>query len=112
MKNNLILIVSLLVVGFFAYSYLNKTDVSTSYLAQDVSTTDSSEARYIYNLSQKIKPLELKDDIFRNDVFNALRDNTVDFPQQTSGRINPFAPLGADGSTQGPSTSSPVNIRY
>ncbi len=112
MKNNIILIVSLLVVGFFAYSYLNKTDTSTSYLAQDVSTTDSSEARYIYNLSQKIKPLELKDDIFKNDIFNSLRDNTVDFPRQASGRNNPFAPVGTDGSTQGSATSSSVNIRY
>lgn len=111
MKNNIILIVSVAIVGIFAYSYLNKTDTSTSYLAQDTATTDSTEARYVYNLSQKIKPLELKDDIFKSEVFLNLRDNTVDFPRQAAGRNNPFAPLGSDTLSPTQSTSSSLNTR-
>lgn len=111
MKNNIILIISVVVVGIFAYSYLNKTDISTSYLAQDINTTDSTEARYIYNLSQKIKPLELKDDIFKSETFLNLRDNTVDFPRQASGRNNPFAPVGSDTLAPAQSTSSSLNTR-
>lgn len=106
MKNNILIIILVIIIGGVAYSYLGQSDTSTSLLASDARTSDSEEARYIYNLARKIEQISLDDSILQDPVFRSLIDNTVSFPQQASGRNNPFAPVGTDGQTSQTSTTS------
>lgn len=108
MKNNIITIVLVIMVGMVAFWYLNKTDSTVGYLTADVKTTDSTDAKYIYSMLQKMAQVTLDDTIFANPIFKNLKDNTVSFSPQASGRTNPFAPIGTDSSIGVQSTSSPV----
>ena len=96
MKNNIITIILIVVIGMVAFWYLTKTDTSTSYLATDVKTTDSVDAKYIYNILQQMAQVNLDDSIFEDLTFQNLKDNTVSFSPQEAGRDNPFAPVGND----------------
>lgn len=90
-----------------AFWYLNKTDSPTTYLTADVKTTDSVDAKYIYNILQKMAQVNLDDSIFSNITFQNLKDNTVSFSPQPAGRNNPFAPVGVDAfiTSQGSASS-------
>jgi hypothetical protein len=109
MRNNIITIVLVIVVGMVAVWYLTKTDNTENYLTADVQTTDSTDAKYIYNILQQMAQVTLDDSIFSNTTFQSLKDNTVSFTPQLSGRNNPFAPIGTDsnisGQTSQPSTT-------
>jgi hypothetical protein len=106
MKNNIITIVLVIMVGIVAFWYLNKTDSTTAYLAADVKTTDSVDAKYIYTILQKMAQVTLDDSIFSNSVFKSLKDNTAFFSPQPSGRNNPFSPIGTDSTFAGQSTTT------
>ena len=106
MKNNIITIVLIIAIGMVAFWYLTKTDTSTSYLATDAKTTNSTDAKYIYTILQKMAQVTLDDSIFSNPSFQNLKDNTVLFSPQASGRSNPFAPVGLDSGITGQSTST------
>jgi hypothetical protein len=93
-------------IGLVAFWYLTKTDTSTAYLVADVKTTDTTDATYIYNILQQMAKVNLDDSIFSNQIFQGLKDNTVSFSPQASGRNNPFAPIGSDSGITGQSTSS------
>ena len=103
MKNNIIILILVIGIGLVAFWYLTKTDTSTAYLVADVNTTD---ATYIYNILQQMAKVNLDDSIFSNQIFQGLKDNTVSFSPQASGRNNPFAPIGSDSGITGQSTSS------
>ncbi len=102
MKNNIITIILIIAVGMVVFWYLgkNNTDMSSS-LSADVRTTDSTDAKYIYNILQQMAQVSLDDSIFANPVFQNLKDNTVSFSPQSAGRNNPFAPVGADSNIGG-----------
>jgi hypothetical protein len=116
MKNSIIVIILIVAIGMVAYWYLGQTNDSTAYLTADVKTTDSVDAKYIYSILQQMARVNLDDSIFSNTLFQNLKDNTVSFPQQLSGRNNPFAPVGIyeniSGQTNGSSvTPSSLNIQ-
>ena len=107
MKNNIITIILVIVIGMVAFWYLTKTDNTTAYLVTDIKTTDSVDAKYIYNILQQMAQVNLDDSIFSNHVFQNLKDNTVSFSPQSSGRNNPFAPVGTDlGGVQSATSTS------
>ncbi len=106
MKNNIVTIILIIFVGMIAFWYLNKTDDTTAYLSTDVNTTDSVDAKYIYNILQQMAKVNLDDSIFSNTVFQNLKDNTAFFSPQASGRNNPFAPVGTDLDILGQTTKS------
>ena len=106
MKNNIITIILVILIGMVAFWYLTKTDNSTAYLATDVKTTDSVDAKYIYNILQQMAQVNLDDSLFSSLTFQNLKDNTVSFSPQPSGRNNPFAPVGADLNITGQGTQS------
>lgn len=101
MKNNIVIIILVIGIGMIAYWYLGKTDNSTAYLSTDAKTTDSVDAKYIYTILQKMARVNLDDSIFSSNTFKNLKDNTVSFPQQISGRNNPFSPIGTDSDISG-----------
>jgi phosphomevalonate kinase len=115
MKNNIITIILVVVIGMVAFWYLTKTDNTASSLITDVKTTDSTDAKYIYTILQQMAQVTLDDSIFANPVFQNLKDNTVSFSPQASGRNNPFAPVGTDSNVAGQTTSTTsipsLNIR-
>jgi len=96
MKNKIITLILVILIGMVAFWYLTKTDTTGSSLATDTKTSDSVDAKYIYNILQKMSQVNLDDSIFSNISFQNLKDNTVSLPSQLSGRNNPFAPIGAD----------------
>ncbi len=112
MKNNIIIIITVILIGLIGFWYMTKTDSSTSYLTSDVKTTDSVDAKYIYTILQKMDQVTLDDSIFLSPAFQNLKDNTVSFSPQTAGRSNPFAPVGADlGTASQGSVSAPAIVR-
>ncbi len=79
-----------------AVFYLNtKNDTNASFSTQG-QTSQSPDAQYIYSILSKMNEVKIKDSIFKDPVFTSLKDNTVTFSAQTSGRSNPFAPFGND----------------
>lgn len=112
MKNIIITIslVTVIVIGITMYFF--PSDSSLPVLSVDTKTTNSSEARYIYTILKKMEKVSLDDSIFENNVFKSLKDNTVTFSPQESGRINPFAPIGSDFgfTTQGLRTSTSTSL--
>ena len=109
MRNNIITVVLIIIIGVVAFWYLTKTDNSTAYLAADAKTSDSVDAKYVYNILQQMAKVSLDDAIFSNLTFQNLKDNTATFPTQAAGRNNPFAPVGSDLTVgiQTQSTTSP-----
>ena|ERR1035437_5100549 len=107
MKNNIITIILIVIVGMVAFWYINKNPNDTgSTLITNAQTTDSLDAKYIYNMLQQMDKVTLDDKIFVNPVFKNLQDNTRDFPAQASGRNNPFSPTGSDLNISGQTTQS------
>lgn len=108
MKNNIVTIILVILIGMVAFWYLTKpADTTTSYLSADVKTTNSADAKYIYTILQQMAQVNLDDSIFTNPTFQNLKDNTAFFSPQVSGRNNPFAPVGTDGQ----STQSTTSLR-
>ena len=104
---NIIIIIVLLGVAFFAFNYLSGSSAaSTGSLSADTSSSNSNDAQYIYTLLQKMQQVKLDDSIFSNSVFQGLKDNTVIFAPQAAGRNNPFSPIGSDLLGANPSTTT------
>src|SRR3989338_2080820 len=56
-----------------------------------------------------VNNIELEDSVLSNPVWNYLFDFSVDLePEGEAGRINPFAPIGSDGSILPAEQSSKV----
>ena len=108
-KNILVLVIVILaiMVGFW-YLAGNGAASSDSSLSANTSNANSTDAQYIYSLLQEMGQVKLDDAIFSNQIFTGLKDNTVSFSPQASGRPNPFAPVGNDGS---PISTTSVNIK-
>jgi len=107
MKKNAVIIISIVVILLVAYMYFNQSSApSASYLVSNNPSTDSADAKYIYNILQQMAKVTLNDSIFSDPVFQSLKDNTVSFPAQAAGRSNPFAPVGSISAPTNQSTTS------
>ena len=100
MKNGILSIILIVIVGMVAFYYLSKEDDANLYLTAQTNSPESIDARYIYDLLQKMGQVSLDDSIFTNSAFRNLKDNTVSFSPQASGRPNPFSPVGTDAGTE------------
>ncbi|MFA5652139.1 MAG: hypothetical protein WC933_02140 [Candidatus Paceibacterota bacterium] len=111
MKNNIITIILVVAVGMVAFWYINKNPSDTgSTLIANINTTDSVDAKQIYNMLKQMEAVTLDDKIFVNPIFKNLKDNTVSFSPQASGRNNPFAPVGSDANIQGQTIQSTTSL--
>ena len=86
MKNKIITLIIGILIIMIAFWYLTKTDSSTSYLSTGNQTTDSVDAKYIYNILQKMSKVNLDDSLFSSPAFQNLKDNTATLAAQQSGR--------------------------
>ncbi|MFA6076929.1 MAG: hypothetical protein WC735_02535 [Candidatus Paceibacterota bacterium] len=58
---------------------------------------DPAVTQEFLNLLLSVKNIKLNDAIFSNSAFLSLHDSSITLvPDGNEGRINPFAPLGAD----------------
>jgi hypothetical protein len=104
MKNNIITIILIIVVGMVAFWYLNKgSSDNGSTLSTSVQSTDSADAQTVYTLLQQMDQVNLDDSIFSSQSFQSLKENTVTFSPQISGRPNPFSKVGTDSGISGQS---------
>ena len=101
-KNKIIIIVVVIIVGVFAYFYLTRDQSGTANapLVSEAKTTTFADAKDILTLLNRMSQIKLDDSIFQNVVFKSLKDTTVILVSQPTGRNNPFAPLGSDGTTK------------
>jgi hypothetical protein len=102
LKNLIILIVLLVIVGF-VYKMFFKKDTpgaitsSSSSSSATVNTNSTYGAEFLQQLLS-LKVITLDDAILSSDPFNRLFDFTrVLTPDKNPGRPNPFAPIGTEG---------------
>ncbi|MFA6797319.1 MAG: hypothetical protein WCR40_01250 [Candidatus Paceibacterota bacterium] len=87
-----IVLITLFIAGYYLYG--KKTDDAS--LVEEVKKAESGDAKYIYNLLQKMSKVKLTDTIFSDPSFSSLKDNTISLTSQEPGRDNPFAPIGVN----------------
>jgi hypothetical protein len=68
-----------------------------------VVNTNSTLSQNFLSVLLNVKNIKLNDDIFSDNAFTSLHDSSITLtPDGTEGRINPFAPIGADSVTVTP----------
>jgi len=93
-KNIIMLIVFIAILGFIGF-YLFKNPTDDSLLSADIKSANTDDAQLIYNLLQKMSKVKLDDSIFSNQIFQELKDNSIEVLPQDTGRSNPFAPINS-----------------
>lgn len=93
-KNIIIIIFFIAILGFVGF-YIFKGDSEDGSLVADVKITKTDDAQIIYSLLQKMSKVKLDDSIFSNQVFQGLKDNSIEVLPQETGRPNPFAPINS-----------------
>ena len=94
-KNIIMLIVIAVIFAFVGFYLFNKSSTDTSTLTADSKATPAVGAQDIYNSLQKMAKVKLDDSIFSNQVFQSLKDNSIDVPPQETRGSNPFAPINS-----------------
>jgi hypothetical protein len=95
-KNKSVVIAAiLLVMVIFGYRTFFKTEESPVDVLLLESNGQNQEAgRQIVDLVSVIKSVTLSQDLFASPLYKSLNDFSVDLPSQSTGRSNPFAPIG------------------
>lgn len=102
-KGTFIALIAIVVVALLLYFYYkgNPSDASISSLSV-AGTPESADAQAasdrVIGLLNEIRSLRIdagNTAIFNSPVYKSLVDYTIAIPEQTVGRINPFAPVGS-----------------
>jgi uncharacterized membrane protein YukC len=90
-----ILVVVILVIAFFAYTYFftGKEDSSAVLQTEEVSVVAPVDQDLI-SLLLELKSITLDESVFSNQAFKSLQDFSQELVPEPVGRVNPFAPLG------------------
>ena len=128
---NIIIIASVLIVGIIVYKvFLSGPSAPTSTLSTTAgvgstasgtttagtsagTSVDTTVGQDFLALLLSVQSIKLDDSIFQSQAFNVLQDFNRPIPPDTDpGRTDPFAPIGADGSSvsYAVSTSNPSSI--
>jgi hypothetical protein len=101
MKNTIIVIFVLALVGFGVYYFTSSDSTGTSGsplvasgLAEDSGATFSG--RDFLRTLANIESLKLDDKVFGTAIFTSLVDFSVPIQPQPKGRVNPFQPIGVE----------------
>lgn len=99
----IILVVVILAVGFFAYSFFFVSNTDTSAKLTDVSNVgDSTNASSTSEVNQNdlyvkqliaLRAISFNFDLFNDDAYKILHAANTDIPPEEKGRHNPFAPI-------------------
>ncbi len=106
-KNQIIIVILVIVVGYIAFNYLkgNSNDNSGSSIVAEQRVAEFAGAREILSLLNRMAKVKLDDSIFNDSSFKSLKDTTVILVGQPIHRNNPFAPLGTDDAKSTPSST-------
>jgi len=111
---NIIIFISIGIVIVLIYIFFFKPGAEVPSLVSSTTTTTATTAttdtvivnnnemvaKDFLTLLLSVKSIKLDDTIFSDNAFISLRDSSITLtPDGTEGRINPFAPLGADTGT-------------
>ncbi len=94
-KKNIIIIIAFITILGFVGFYLFKNNTEDGSLVADMKATKIDDAQLIYSLLQKMSKVKLDDSIFSNQIFQGLKDNSIEVLPQETGRSNPFAPINS-----------------
>lgn len=114
---NLILFLIIVVILFLIYMFFIKKDanstnlVSVSVNGNIVPTTDNETSLDFLTLLLNVKSIKLDSSIFSDDSFIRLYDSSIILiPDGNEGRVNPFAPLGAEDISVVNTNTPPTSI--
>jgi len=92
---NILIIGLVIVVAFFGYSFFF-TNSSDQALTQSAGNTTGTVDNELIALLLELKSLKLDDGIFSDAAFQSLEDFSQNIVPEPVGRVNPFAPFGAN----------------
>lgn len=96
-----ILVVVILVISFFAYSYFfTGKETNTSALREEQVSTVAPADQDLISLLLELKSITLDETIFSNTAFQSLQDFSQELVTEPVGRVNPFAPFSPLGAGQ------------
>ena len=84
-----IVILAVLVGGYFLYN--NFTNAPPPLIISDSSQQAGQD---ILNLLASFQTISIDPAVFGSPLFQNLKDYTIILPQESQGRLNPFAPIG------------------
>lgn len=89
-----ILVVVILIVAFFAYTYFFTGKEEGAILQTEEVSIAAPADQDLISLLLQLKAITLSDAIFSDPEFKSLHDFSQELVDEPIGRINPFAPLG------------------
>ncbi|MBI3573848.1 hypothetical protein HY090_02255 [Candidatus Kaiserbacteria bacterium] len=89
-----ILVIVLVIIAFFAYSYFF-TGAPQAVLSSQAVSANTAIDQDLINLLLTLRAIRLDDSLFTNANFQSLQDFSKDLVPEPVGRANPFAPLGS-----------------
>ncbi len=92
-----LIIIVVVALGLYFYFQGNPSTDATSSLdtpASPESVQAQEDGARVLSLLNEIKSLQIDDSIFRSAVYKSLVDYSIQIPEQSVGRSNPFAPIG------------------
>ena len=98
-KNLVIIGVVIVALGIACYYYVTRDQSSSDLLVASAATTTTSVDGGLLTALQELKHISLDGAIFSDPAWLSLNDFSQQIAPQGAGRPNPFAPLGAVGST-------------
>lgn len=107
LQNILAVVVVLLLLVFLGYkTYTREPEI----LVADTILSDTDRAgQEIIALVDKLNTVSIDQDLFSSELFNNLKDFSQAIYPEVRGRVNPFALIGADGSSSLKSQTQLVN---
>lgn len=96
MQKMIIVIVTILIVGFLGYYLYNSAPAGLV----DV-TADDSSGQQILDMVAKLNTISIDQSVFASALFSNLVDYQIPLYAETAGRQNPFAAIGSDSITIG-----------
>jgi len=92
---NILIIGLVVVVAFFGYSFFF-TNSSDTVLQKNTTGASATIDNELIALLLQLKSLKLDDSIFSDTTFKSLEDFSQELVSEPVGRVNPFAPFGAN----------------
>lgn len=94
-SNSAILIIALVIVAGGALWYFSGQEGNDPSLTSSVPSLDNPAQTQFQTLVSQLQPISFDTSIFSDPRFTSLIDLTTPIMPEASGRIDPFAPIGA-----------------
>ena len=108
-KNKIVIIgIVVVLLGFLSYQFMFKPDSQNDLYLASQNTFNPSDVivgRDLLALLARMKTTKIDEQFFDNKIFKALEDFGMPIPDQPVKRINPFAPIGVEGTQVSSQTS-------